>query len=181
MTTVTTPTPYTLAAELINDGLWKVNAETGTIYGSSGKALRRINTWGYVQLKFRDRDNWTKEHAVLAHRVIWEHVNGPIPEGLQINHLNGDKTDNRITNLELVTPAENVRHAVSTGLMPPLRGADHPTARLTPTQALEVYREAWQDGGPTQEAIAAQYGISRATVNTIKHGRAWGHTTGHGA
>ena len=52
---------------------------------------------------------------------------------------------------------------------------------ITPTQALEVYREAWQDGGPTQEAIAAQYGISRAAVNTIKHGRAWGHTTGHGA
>lgn len=41
------------------------------------------------------------------HRVVWEMFNGPIPEGLVINHINGIRGDDRIENLELVTPAVN--------------------------------------------------------------------------
>ena len=43
----------------------------------------------------------------LEHRIIWEHVNGQIPEGLCIDHINGVKQDNRITNLRLVTHGQN--------------------------------------------------------------------------
>lgn len=39
----------------------------------------------------------------LAHRVIWEMVNGKIPEGMQIDHINHVRTDNRINNLRLVS------------------------------------------------------------------------------
>lgn len=40
-------------------------------------------------------------------RLIWYAVNGPIPEGMQINHINRKRDDDRITNLELVTNQEN--------------------------------------------------------------------------
>ena len=44
-----------------------------------------------------------------VNRVVYEAVSGePIPEGLQVNHLNEDKTDNRFENLNLMTPKENI-------------------------------------------------------------------------
>lgn len=41
------------------------------------------------------------------HRVIWTAVNGPIPEGLQVNHLDENKSNNSIFNLNLMTAKEN--------------------------------------------------------------------------
>ena len=47
------------------------------------------------------------------HRLIWEqHYQKEIPEGLVINHKNGDKKDNRIENLETATPEQNYFHYV---------------------------------------------------------------------
>ena len=43
------------------------------------------------------------------HRVIWEAFNGPIPEGAQIDHVNGDKLDNRLENLRLSCRRMNQR------------------------------------------------------------------------
>lgn len=45
--------------------------------------------------------------SMLYHRIVWELVFGPIPKGLQIDHINGNKIDNRIENLRLVTNREN--------------------------------------------------------------------------
>ena len=46
---------------------------------------------------------------VYEHRVIWEKVHGPIPEGMHIHHVNEDRLDNRIENLRLVDPATHSR------------------------------------------------------------------------
>lgn len=43
----------------------------------------------------------------LVHRIVWEAFNGQIPEGLQVNHINEVKTDNRLSNLNLMTAKEN--------------------------------------------------------------------------
>lgn len=46
---------------------------------------------------------------ISVHRVIWTLLKGDIPDGMQINHINNDRQDNRICNLEVVTPKENYR------------------------------------------------------------------------
>ena len=47
---------------------------------------------------------------VSVHRLVWEAFNGPISNGLYINHKNRIKNDNRLVNLEVVTPRENQHH-----------------------------------------------------------------------
>jgi len=56
---------------------------------------------GYRQITLGSREKY------YEHRVIWIYHNGEIPEGLEIDHINGKRNDNRIENLRLVTRAEN--------------------------------------------------------------------------
>jgi hypothetical protein len=50
-----------------------------------------------------------REHNIFLHRVIWEKHYGQIPVGYDIHHLNGDKADNRIENLQCLLSAEHTR------------------------------------------------------------------------
>ena len=49
----------------------------------------------------------------LVHRIIYAMVRGPIPDGLNLDHINGVRHDNRIENLRLVTHQENAFNYVS--------------------------------------------------------------------
>jgi len=55
------------------------------------------------------RVSYVKGKPIREHRVIWEMLNGKIPKGLQIDHINRVRDDNRIENLRLVTGSVN-RH-----------------------------------------------------------------------
>lgn len=48
---------------------------------------------------------------LYVHRVIWEMHNGPIPEGMMVDHIDGDGLNNRLNNLRLVTMTGNGRNA----------------------------------------------------------------------
>lgn len=64
---------------------------------------------GYLRVKLSDNDGKIKNYYL--HRIIYEAVTGqPIPEDLQVNHINEDKTDNRFENLNLMTPKQNMNH-----------------------------------------------------------------------
>ena len=48
--------------------------------------------------------------AVLLHRLLWELERGPIPDGFEIHHINGDKLDNRMENFEILSGSEHATH-----------------------------------------------------------------------
>jgi hypothetical protein len=60
------------------------------------------------------------------HRVLWEAFNGRIPKGLEVNHINLNRQDNRLKNLEIVTHQQNIKHAIdkykSKGLLRSVKG-----------------------------------------------------------
>ena len=47
----------------------------------------------------------------MFHRVVWEEANGPIPDGMEVDHINGDTKDNRLENLRIVTHSDNLKNS----------------------------------------------------------------------
>ena len=90
--------------------LSQLRYDNGTLYWKEWKKGRKhslkagtVNSNGYIKL--------TVDGVQLyAHRVIWIMHNGEIPPGMEIDHLNHDRTDNRIENLRLVTRVVNGRN-----------------------------------------------------------------------
>jgi len=78
--------------------IWKANRAKG----KSGHRVGCINPDGYLQTKMAGK-------SVLVHRIIWKMKTGKWPENY-IDHVNGNKIDNRIANLRDVTPAGNVQN-----------------------------------------------------------------------
>jgi len=109
-----------------------------------------------------------KRLHVLAHRLVWVYFNGPIPDGLEINHENGRKKDNWPDNLEPMTGSDNLKHAHATGLIDQ-RGERNPAAKLT-AEAVALIRGAYAAGGVTQEQLGALHGVSFKTISKIVRG-----------
>ena len=67
----------------------------------------KINKYGYKEVSLSDNECKIKTYRL--NRVVYEAVTGEaIPEGMQVNHINEDKTDNRFCNLNLMTQKENI-------------------------------------------------------------------------
>lgn len=95
------------------EGLYMVDS-LGNVYRQDGKVLiQHKNKFGYMNVMLR-KDGKQKQHKV--HRLVAQAFI-PNPQGKeQVNHIDGDKTNNAVWNLEWVTPKENVNHAFRTGL-----------------------------------------------------------------
>lgn len=146
---------------------WPVDSITGTVYGIAGRwagrALGRVGSHGYLVSTYQGR-------AFLLHRVVWEACVGPIPSGMVINHRNGDKLDNRLENLEVVTSGDNQRHAYATGLKTHrVTGPSNGNYKVTPEMRAAIL--AGLAGGETGAALAREMGVSQQTVWRIKVGR----------
>lgn len=72
-------------------------AKHGSIAGGKTQA-------GYVRIKLGGKE-------YLAHRLAWFIMNGPIPDGYEIDHINGIRDDNRICNLRLANPQQQRANA----------------------------------------------------------------------
>lgn len=70
--------------------------------GSYADSTRRADGYHQVALRLDG-----KQYQLKAHRVAWILEHGAIPDGLQVDHINGIRDDNRLCNLRLVTQREN--------------------------------------------------------------------------
>ena len=89
--------------------------ELGNIFNRDGHLIKeQTSKGGYKHFSYYNEEGWRKE--TYSHRFIWEYFNGKIPKGLQIDHINHNKQDNRIENLRIVSPAVNSRRRPSNKL-----------------------------------------------------------------
>lgn len=62
------------------------------------------NAYGYIQVGLHKEG---KKKIFKVHRLVYQTFIGEIPKGMQVNHIDEDKTNNRLDNLNLMTPKEN--------------------------------------------------------------------------
>lgn len=83
-------------------------ADDGHIRSKKGGLMSKLMRNGYwLTMAAYNR----KDYYFCEHRVVWVWVNGPIPENMEINHIDYNRGNNHIENLELVTHSENIQHS----------------------------------------------------------------------
>jgi hypothetical protein len=128
----------------------------GHIIGKRGHVLAGKITWdGYKEIILSD---CSRRRSVRVHTLVWETYKGKVPKGLQINHKDGNKLNNALDNLEVVTNAQNVRHAFLTGLYPSkdFKGKRIPSS-LTRTEICVMQR--MRDDGCTYKEISDVFNL----------------------
>ena len=146
-----------------------VTFKDGRVRKYKGRVLKLcVNTQGYevIQL-YNDNVGTTK----TVHRLVLEafkpHVN---MSDLEVNHMDGNKLNNHLINLEWVTGRDNILHAYDIGLRSN-KGERNPHAKLSNTDVLEILQKL--DKGGTHRDIALDYGVSKGCISKINVGIRW--------
>ena len=136
---------------------------------------------GYGQFGF------TRSTPALAHRISWGLAYGPIPEGKHVLHHCDNRACVNPLHLFLGTNSDNIADRVAKGRsakgdahwshrMPHRKARGEAAGNVKLTEKDVAAIRSMLSAGVFQRVIAAQYGISRATVSKIKGGKLWRHS-----
>jgi len=123
-----------------------------------GKSLHRSGYF-YVDL----RKDQIKKHFLIHRLIGLAFIDNPFNK-TDINHINGNKMDNRVENLEWVTRKENINHAISIGLWD--LGEDNSQAKLSNKDVIDI-RCRYKNRTDLQKDMAKEYGVSKSLINQI--------------
>lgn len=151
--------------------------ENGNIYSCKrGWNKKKLNpsvdnrAGGYYRLKVIT-DNGEKV-SMFIHRLM-AITFLPNPDNKEeVNHIDGNKLNNRLSNLEWVTKKENMLHAHKLKLRDNT-GEGNPRKILTEDEVIEIYNKCYE--GARVCDLADFYGVSRPTISDIKAKRNWQH------
>ena len=115
-----------------------------------------------------------KTKRVSVHRLVAMHYIPNPSQSPQVNHINGDKHDNRVENLEWATCKENTGHAFDSGLRPV--GSDHCNSTITNEQAHRVC-SMLLDGYVRGAILTTVHGVAKHHVHDIRRRKTWTHVS----
>ena len=105
------------------------------------------------------------------HRLIASTFISDIPEGMAVNHIDGDKSNNDLSNLEIITYSENIRHAYKTGLMVGKSGETNSMAKISNSDYIEIARLL--NDGYDNDYIGNKFNVHSRYISLIRHGKRW--------
>ena len=143
-----------------------------TVNGYQAGSIRggTPNAHGHFSLALSKRGD---HRAYFVHRLVAEAFLGPSPEGLCVNHKDGNKQNNRADNLEYATIAENNLHAQRLGLTRHACGTTNGRSKLTDEAVTSIRRELTEGIRPPE--IARRFQVSTSTIRAIRSGKTWRH------
>lgn len=139
---------------------------------------------GYYRVTLYGRSR--PKHFGIHRLVAMAFLGIPLIHQTEINHRDGNKLNNRISNLEYCTRAENATHAAETGLLSngqrhgklvaakTPRGERNPAAKLTEAKVLAIRAEYTGKRGQ-QRALGRRYGVNDTLIGLIVKRRIWTH------
>lgn len=127
---------------------------------------------GYKRVKVSGRKNAFQVHRMVALAFIENPNKYP-----QVNHINGEKGDNRVENLEWCTNSQNQKHAFDNKLHIYANGENHVNAKLSEKEVFEILKELSEvkkyHGQLTD--LAKKYGVTKHCILNIKTKKSWSH------
>lgn len=111
-----------------------------------------------------------KRHPRSVHQLVMEAFVGPCPDGQEVAHRNGVRTDNRLANLRYATRPNNNADRILHGTTP--RGERNPRNHLAEDQVREIRARLVQ--GARRAQLAEDYGVSYSAIKHIANRTSWG-------
>lgn len=137
-------------------------------YLQKGQLLKqRPNPKGYLMVGLNKVGAVKK--CVAVHRLVAEAFLGPKPDDLVTCHVNGNKTDNSVENLQYATQKENCSHKVIHGTHQTCEA--HGMAKLKLQDVAEI--KALIASGETQTSVAKLFGVHKGTISMIHREKLW--------
>lgn len=145
--------------------IWRVanrrggrNRKTTIVVPCKRKRAEHPLPSGYLQVRVMFDG---KRHNALAHRLVYRHFKGKIPQGLLVNHKNYNRSDNRPKNLELHTETESLIDRPTFNQL----GQRNHHCKLSDAQVADI--KTRRLGGQTLLSIAKAFGVSFQHVSKI--------------
>lgn len=149
--------------------------DKGELYTDNGQTkMKDSDKGGYIKNMLVLKNG--KGKAFFRHRLVMICFNFiENYEKMQVNHIDGNKHNNSLSNLEWCTNQENRIHAVKIGLAARLIGESNPASKLLESQVIEIIQDLL-DHVP-YSTICKKYNCSKSTISAIKNKRNWKYLT----
>lgn len=155
------------------ENLYKVS-ESGQVFSVRADRFLKdsLDSYGYPIVSLSNK-GITKSR--LVHRLVAKAFIPNLENKPQVNHIDGNKENNHVSNLEWCTNSENQKHAHALGLAPSQRGTNNKANKLSEEEVIAIKEYKAKGIRPTEISKVMDLPLPR--VKNVYYGQSWGWLT----